>query len=97
MESVLYINKEFAGLVMAFMAAVFIRGTSIPLFVESNSSIAVALGLLVPIPTLSWACTHKFKCMQTKVKHAIKILFENIKCFMKQILRFNSSALTFSG
>jgi hypothetical protein len=55
MESVLYTKRELAGLGIASIPAVFILGTSKPLLTESISRIALASGVVVPIPTLSCA------------------------------------------
>jgi hypothetical protein len=44
-----------AGVAIANIPAVFILGTNNPLLVDKSSNIAVASGVVVPIPTLSCA------------------------------------------
>ena len=51
----LYTSKPLGGVTIALRSTSVKRGISKPLSVACNSSIALELGVVVPIPTLFWA------------------------------------------
>jgi hypothetical protein len=67
---VLKMVRPFAGLTIASRCAVVMRGKSIPWLVLTTSKAALALGLLVPIPTCAILTSE-----QNITKMSVVILF----------------------
>jgi hypothetical protein len=75
---------------IANLWAVVTRGTRIPLLVERISRIALGLGVLVPMPTLSCAEVVRVPNNENMPTRAGIILLKEYKFFMNGVLSLKS-------